>query len=42
MKKLIAMMMVLALALCAVSASADGVLEKIQSAGKIVMGTEAT
>ena len=42
MKKMLALVLTLMLALCAVSASAEGVLAKIQSAGKIVMGTEAT
>ena len=42
MKKLLAVILSLMLLLCAVSASADGVLAKIQAAGKMVMGTEAT
>lgn len=42
MRKMMALILTLALALCAVTASAEGVLAKIQSAGKIVMGTEAT
>ena len=42
MKKLIALILVLMLALGAVSASAEGLLDKIKAEGKIVMGTEAT
>ena len=42
MKRLLAVVLSLMLLLCAASASADGVLAKIQAAGKIVMGTEAT
>jgi len=42
MKKMVAILLALVLALCSVSALADGVLDKIQKAGKIVMGTEAT
>ena len=42
MKKLIALILVLMLALGAVSASAEGLLDKIEAEGKIVMGTEAT
>ena len=42
MKKMVAILLTLVLALCSVSTLADGVLDKIQKAGKIVMGTEAT
>lgn len=42
MKKMVALMMILVLALCAVSASAEGVLAKIKENKKMVVGTEAT
>ena len=42
LKKIAAIVLALTLALCAVTASAEGVLDKIKAAGKIVMGTEAT
>ena len=42
MKKMFAILLAMVLALCAVSAMAEGTLAKIQEAGKIVMGTEAT
>ena len=42
LKKVFALMIALVLLLGAVSASAEGALEKITAAGKIVMGTEAT
>lgn len=42
MKKLIAVMMVLVMMLCASSASAEGVLAKIKENKKMVVGTEAT
>lgn len=42
MKKLFALLVALVLILGAVSASAEGVLEKIKKNNKIVMGTEAT
>ena len=42
MKKILVMMLALAMVLTAVSASAEGVLDKVKAAGKIVVGTEAT
>ncbi len=42
MKKFIALLAALMLVLCAVSASAEGVLDKIKAEGKIIVGTEAT
>ena len=42
MKRMIAILMILVLALCALTASAETVLEKILKTGKMVMGTEAT
>ena len=42
MKKIFAIALALCLVLCAVTASAEGVLEKIKSAGVLVVGTEAT
>ena len=42
MKKILVVMIALVMVLTAVSASAEGVLDKIKAAGKIVMGTEAT
>ena len=42
LKKLFAILLVLVLTLGAVSASAEGVLDKIKAAGKLVVGTEAT
>ena len=42
MKKIFAIALALCLVLCAVTASAEGVLEKIKSAGALVVGTEAT
>lgn len=42
MSKLFSLILALALCLGCVSASAEGVLAKIQSEGKILMGTEAT
>lgn len=42
MKKMLALLMALVLALGVVSASADGVLAAIKEKGKILMGTEAT
>ena len=42
MKKMIAILLILVLALCAVAASAETVLEKIKASGKMVVGTEAT
>ena len=42
MKKIFAIALALCLIICAVSASAEGVLEKIKNAGVLVVGTEAT
>ena len=42
MKKILVMMLALAMVLTAVSASAEGVLDKVKAAGKIVVGTEAS
>ena len=42
MKKIFAIALALCLVLCAVTASAEGVLEKIKNAGVLVVGTEAT
>ena len=39
MKKIFAIALALCLVLCAVTASAEGVLEKIKSAGALVVGT---
>ena len=42
MKKIFAIALALCLIICTVSASAEGVLEKIKNAGVLVVGTEAT
>lgn len=42
MKKIIALLLALTLALGVTAASAEGLLDRIKAAGKIVMGTEAT
>jgi len=42
MKKFFAVMLTLSLLFCSVTASANGILDKINNAGKLVMGTEAT